>query len=120
MASNAFLTGDQELQLEHRQHHPGNAEYVKIAVILAVITLVEVVIWYVESVKALLVPALIILSIAKFLMVVGFFMHLKFDNRFFSYVFFFGLGISLMIFIALGFIFSVHGTTTFVGGLTGI
>lgn len=119
MASEAFLSADQELQLEHRQHHPGNAEYVKIAIILAVITLAEVVIWYVESVKDLLVPALIILSIAKFLIVVGYFMHLKFDNHFFSYVFFFGLGIALMIFIALGFIFASHEAVTFVGGLAG-
>lgn len=118
MAYQAPLTADQELQLEHRHEHPGNAEYVRIAIILAVITLAEVVIWYVEKVKDLLVPALIIMSVAKFLIVVGYFMHLKFDNRFFTYVFFFGLGIALMIFIALGFIFAHHQVVTFFSDLT--
>ncbi len=118
MASHAHFSADQELQLEHRQHHPGNAEYVKIAIILAIITLAEVVIWYMESVKDLLVPALIIMSVAKFLIVVGYFMHLKFDNHFFSYVFFFGLGIAMMIFISLGFIFACHEAVTFFGDLT--
>lgn len=118
MASEAHMSADQEIQLEHRQHHPDNAEYVKIAIILAIITLAEVVIWYVESVKDLLVPALIIMSVAKFLIVVGYFMHLKFDNPFFRYVFFFGLGVALVVFIATGVLFDIHKVVTFYSDLT--
>lgn len=118
MAYQGHLSAEQELQLEHRHEHPGNAEYVRIAIILAVITLAEVVIWYVEKVKDLLVPALIIMSVAKFLIVVGYFMHLKFDNRFFSYVFFFGLGIALMIFVVIGILFSAHPVVSFFSDLT--
>jgi cytochrome c oxidase subunit 4 len=118
MAYQGHLSAEQELELEHRHEHPGNAEYVRIAIILAVITLAEVVIWYVEKVKDLLVPSLIIMSIAKFLLVVGYFMHLKFDNPFFRYVFFFGLGVALCVFIATGFLFEAHKAVTFFSDLT--
>lgn|SRR6476660_1805997 len=119
MAYQGHLSAGQELQVEQRHEHPDNAEYVKIAIILAVITLAEVVIWYVEKVKDLLIPALIIMSIAKFLLVVGYFMHLKFDNHFFRYVFFFGLGVALVVFIAAGVLFEVHKVVTFFSDLTG-
>ena len=43
------------------------------------------------AVRGILVPALLILSLAKFLMVVGFFMHLEYDHRLFRFMFFAGL-----------------------------
>jgi len=75
--------------------------YVRIAIVLAVITLVEVVIWYVPTVRSVLVPALLVLSVAKFLMVVGFFMHLRFDSRLYRFMFGAGLVVTLGVYLAL-------------------
>lgn len=81
--------------------HPSAQTYVKIAIILSIITAVEVAIWYLESVRFILVPALLILSLAKFLMVVGFFMHLKFDAKLFRFMFGAGLILTLAVYLAM-------------------
>ena len=75
--------------------------YVRIAILLAIITLVEVVIWYIPTVRPALVPALLVLSLAKFLMVVGFFMHLRFDSRLYRFMFAAGLVVTLGVYLAL-------------------
>jgi len=64
----------------HGEPHVSNRTYVLIAVVLAVITAVEVMVFYIEALHPLLVPILLTLSAAKFLLVVGFFMHLKYDS----------------------------------------
>ena len=71
--------------------HPGAREYVIVAVVLAVITSIEVAIYYIEAVAPFLAPILIVLSALKFALVAMFFMHLKFDNRLFSSLFVGGL-----------------------------
>jgi cytochrome c oxidase subunit 4 len=38
--------------------------------------------------------------VVKFVMVVSYFMHLKFDNRIFSLLFYVGLGLALFCYIA--------------------
>lgn len=87
--------------LAHGEAHPSAQTYVRVAVLLAVITFAEVAIYYLPSVRGVLVPALLILSVAKFLMVVGFFMHLKFDNRLFRFMFFAGLVMTLAVYLAV-------------------
>jgi cytochrome c oxidase subunit 4 len=87
--------------LHEEEPHASNQTYVRIAIILSIITIVEVVIWYLPSVRGILVPALLILSIAKFVMVVGFFMHLKFDNRLYRFMFAAGLIVTLGVYLAL-------------------
>jgi len=71
--------------------YPSTKEYVKIAVLLAVLTALEVSLFYVD--KAVDMggwdgPLLVALSAIKFILVVGWFMHLRFENsllaRFFS------------------------------------
>lgn len=73
--------------------HPGELTYIKVAVLLALITIIEVAIYYIQWMddKNLLVPALIVLSAVKFFTVVSYFMHLKFDSRLLSYTFIVGL-----------------------------
>ena len=71
--------------LEHA--HPGAKTYVLIAGVLAVITAVEVAVFYVEALEPVLVPILLVLSATKFFLVVAFFMHLKFDAKLFTMVF---------------------------------
>ncbi|KKK69078.1 hypothetical protein LCGC14_2937640 [marine sediment metagenome] len=79
---------DREASVEQAdgRAHPGPLEYVKIGLILAAITAVEVGIYYIEAIEDALVPILIVLSALKFTLVVMWFMHLKFDNRIFSWL----------------------------------
>jgi cytochrome c oxidase subunit IV len=83
------------------EEHPSDPVYIRVAIILAIITIVEVAIYYVPALRGVLVPALLVLSIAKFLMVVGFFMHLKFDNRLFRFMFAAGMVVTLAVYLAL-------------------
>ena len=87
--------------------HPTSAKYVAIALILAVITLVEVAIVYMDFLGGVLGPVLVILSAAKFALVVMFFMHLRFDNRLFSTMFVTGLLLATGVLIALLALFGV-------------
>ncbi len=102
----ASITGEQvNLYDEGLQHeHTSVRTYILIGVILAVITAVEVGLYYLEAVEAarpFLTPALLALSAMKFALVVLFFMHLKFESKIFSGMFYFGLAVSGALMIAL-------------------
>ncbi len=69
--------------------HPTPLLYVKIAILLAVLTGIEVALFYLEeAVGSLAVPLLIILAFLKFVIVIGYYMHLRYEkpllSRFFS------------------------------------
>ena len=86
----------------HRERaHPGPAEYVKIGLTLAVITAVEVAVYYIDALSDVLIPILIVLSALKFSLVVLWFMHLKFDNRLFSTFFVGGLMLAATLFVVV-------------------
>jgi cytochrome c oxidase subunit IV len=80
------------------EHHPGPKAYVKVAVILAVITAMEVIIYYIEAARGILVPALIFFSVIKFALVALNFMHLKFDSRIFRRLFITGIALAFGVF----------------------
>ncbi len=82
----------------HAEKHPGALEYAQIGVVLAVVTMIEVAIYYMGLAHALLVVSLIALSVLKFSLVVLWFMHLKFDNRLFTSMFVLGLVLAMAIF----------------------
>ena len=94
-------------QEEAGHGHPSNRVYVLIAVVLAVITAVEVMVFYVEALRPVIVPLLLTLSAAKFTLVVGFFMHLKFDARLYRALFVGPLIIALAIMMAMFLLFGV-------------
>jgi len=77
----------------HQHTHPSDRNYIVIAAILAVITGAEVATYFFD--ESLDTTALVLLlfpmMIAKFAIVCGYFMHLKYDNPLFKRVFVFGL-----------------------------
>lgn len=81
--------------------HPTLAAYVRIAIVLAIITAIEVAIYYIPAFESMLVPMLVALSAIKFVMVVGYFMHLKFDDKLLTFTFTAALIASLVVFIGL-------------------
>jgi len=78
--------------------HPSEKEYIKIAVILSIVTALEVGVYYVPSLKRLLVPILLTMAVVKFALVAMWFMHLKFDNPLFRRFFVLGLVLALVVF----------------------
>ena len=73
-------------------HEPSKFHYfIALAMILAVITGVEVVLVYLPIVKWFVVTALVLLSTVKFMFVIFFFMHLRWDKVFCTILFFIGL-----------------------------
>ena len=81
--------------------HPPIRTYLVVAAVLAVVTAVEIAVFYVTWFARVLVPTLIVLSAAKFSLVVMFFMHLRFDSRVFSGLFVGPLVIAVCIVLAL-------------------
>jgi cytochrome c oxidase subunit 4 len=88
---------------EHATHagHPTVKTYVVIGVILTVITAIEVAIFYIPALAAVLIPTLLMLSLVKFMTVVMFYMHLKFDSRVFWRVFFGPLLLAVLLVIGM-------------------
>ena len=78
--------------------HPGVSEYVMIGVILAVLTAIEVALSFAPIQRQVTIPALLFLTALKFLLVVAWFMHLRFDHRLFRRVFIVGLALALSVF----------------------
>jgi cytochrome c oxidase subunit 4 len=88
--------------------HPAPFEYVKIAVVLAGITAAEVAVYYVTSLRRLIVPLLLTMSFVKFALVALWYMHLKFDDRLFRRLFLVGIVLALIVYgvvLATFFIF---------------
>lgn len=98
-----------DLHHEGDHAHPGEREYIKIAAVLTVITILEVAIYYIESLRGILVPALIVMSVVKFVAVVSFFMHLKFDDRRLAWIFGLAMFLTLSIVGALDVLHRFHG-----------
>lgn len=68
--------------------HPTWREYKWVALILTVITAVEVWVYYTPFKDSpLFVPALLLMSAVKFAIVVLFYMHLKYDHKLFKALF---------------------------------
>lgn len=89
------------------EEHWTDLKYVKLAIILAVITAVEVWLSYAkDDLGGFFLPALLILMAVKFFSVVLFFMHLKFDNRLFSVMFYMGLVLAVGVYVAA--MFTLH------------
>lgn len=83
----------------HQHTHPSDRNYYVVALILAVLTAVEVGTYFVEDLSTTaLVAFLFPLMIVKFFVVCGWFMHLKYDNPLFRRVFVFGLVLAVIVY----------------------
>ena len=87
--------------------HATTGTYLRVAAILVMVTLIEVGVFYVPAFESALVPILLVLSAFKFVLVVMFYMHLKFDNRF--YTFLFGGPLLLAMGVIIGLLFIFYG-----------
>ena len=86
--------------------HPTWRQYKWVALILTVITIFEVWVYYTSFSKSpLFVPVLLVMSAAKFAIVVLFYMHLKYDHRIFKALFTGPLIIAMSTLLALLFLF---------------
>jgi heme/copper-type cytochrome/quinol oxidase subunit 4 len=89
----------------HEQAHAGPKLYWIFAVILCLITFFEWVIfekrveWGVSN--TVLVVGLLVLSFIKFVMVCGWYMHLRFDNKMLTHIFVFSALLAIGVFVIL-------------------
>jgi cytochrome c oxidase subunit 4 len=86
---------------EEEHQHPGELEYIKVAIILGAVTAAEVAVVYITQLRSLLVPLLLTMMVVKFALVVLWFMHLKFDSRLFMRIFVAGIMFALGVYAVL-------------------
>jgi cytochrome c oxidase subunit IV len=87
--------------------HASVRTYVHVAIVLAIITALEVATLYVPGIpNPLLVGSLLVMSAIKFFLVVGFFMHLRYDHPIMRALFVGPLIIAIAIIVAVMALFS--------------
>jgi cytochrome c oxidase subunit 4 len=90
-----------------RSGHASVRTYINVAVALAILTAIEVASLYIPGIpNTFLVTALLIMSVLKFFLVVGFFMHLRYDSPILRTLFVGPLIIAILIILALMALFS--------------
>ena len=100
----------------HEKSHPGPGVYIKIGVVLFVLTALEVAAYEVAHrpgslgtlLQPILIPVLLLLSAAKFALVAMYYMHLKQDSKLFSGLFVFPLIIAAVVIVSLIALFIYH------------
>lgn len=84
--------------------HPTPLLYVKIAVLLAILTGIEVALFYLEdAIGAIAIPLLVVLAFLKFVIVIGYYMHLRYEKPFLSRFFSAGFVLAILVYaVVLG------------------
>jgi cytochrome c oxidase subunit 4 len=100
---------------EHHVAHPTPAQYIRIAIGLAVLTAIEVGLFYINSAVNLgwiNTAALLTLAFLKFVIVIGWYMHLRYEKTIVSRFFSFGftLAFTLYAVVLIGFGVLAAGT----------
>lgn len=109
MTEPSEIHGAGEPRGQHAEAHASRATYWLVALILGIITLLEVAIFYVPAIRPVIVPTLLTLSATKFALVAMFFMHLKYDRPVLTRVFLGGLVVATIIVIAIMLLFGAIG-----------
>jgi cytochrome c oxidase subunit 4 len=94
----------------HGEYHPSTREYLRVGLILIALTCLEVWLSYSSLAGAKLIALLLTCTLIKFLMVIGYFMHLKFDNGRFSRLFALGAIGAFTLYVVVLLIFGVWGS----------
>ena len=82
--------------------HPSDLKYIKVAIILGILTALEVATYFWESAEAsTLAIVLVPLMVVKFAIVAGYFMHLKFDSPLFTRMFGAGLAFAVVVYAVM-------------------
>jgi len=91
----------------HHEHHPSDAVYWKVGAALGVVTALEVATYFITSdpysheLKWVLIGGLLTLMALKFVVIVSYFMHVKFDNKLFRNVFITGIVLAVGVYLAV-------------------
>ena len=93
---------------DHDDDHPTERKYWIIALILGVITAVEVALSYIDLGNAV-APLLLIGMVMKFFIVASYFMHLKFDSKMARRLFISGLSLALFCYLGVFMMFRQFG-----------
>lgn len=89
--------------------HPTPATYWGVAVFLAAVTALEVSVPYISALEPIKVPLLLVLGAIKFIAVVSFFMHLRYEKKLYRNLFLFGaIGVFPLFIVVL---LSMHAFT---------
>lgn len=83
---------------QEKRRLPNEGTYFSIFILLAVLTLTELMVTYIPGIK---VPLLLGLATTKAWLVVQFYMHLRYDSRIFSWAFVIPIAIGVLITIFL-------------------
>jgi cytochrome c oxidase subunit 4 len=79
--------------------HPTPKKYVQIAIVLGILTAIEIALYYTEDIVGVFTdPLLIFLAVGKFIIVVGWFMHLRYENSLVNKFFAGGMILALILF----------------------
>ncbi len=100
--------GDQRPVVAEEHSHPGPRQYVLIAVVLVILTAVEVATSYLDGHvnSNLLIVALGIMAAVKFFLVAAWYMHMKQDSSVFRRLFVAGLILASIVYGVVLFFFS--------------
>jgi len=100
------MTTATEAAIEHAEEydeHISDWGYVKVALLLAAITALEVFTYFDSVVDwgSALIPALLVMMVCKFGIVAAYFMHLKFDSPMFTRLFVSGICFAVVVYIIM-------------------
>ena len=89
-------------QLASAQHgpHPNDAQYIRIAIILAVVTAAEVTLYYLKLQRTASNSLLLVFAAVKGTLVALYFMHLRFDSRVLRRLFLAGFILAVSVYLA--------------------
>jgi cytochrome c oxidase subunit 4 len=94
--------------------HPTSKQYVQIAILLAIVTAIEVALFYVNEAVDMQgwdAPLLVVLSFLKFVVVIGWYMHLRFEKSTLTKFFTAGFVLALLLYTAVLGTFGVIALT---------
>jgi cytochrome c oxidase subunit 4 len=92
------LAQDDERQLPQYSHHT-DLLYIKVAAVLVALTSLEVYSSYAHWLGHAFLPIMLTLMATKFLLVVLFFMHLKWDSKLFGRLFWAGAFLAIAVYV---------------------